>query len=309
MAFEDALGLTEDELRSEKKRRGYVGLIRMVFGFFTSRIGAYISLILMLVIYGLVQGLIIDFIVGQDVVILSALLASDPFSFILNVYDLGLIGIDLSTIALPIALAAVLMLVGFIISVLIIGAAMQLTLDRYEGHETNVSQSLNAAMGRLVTLFIVQLIVSTVTSYLLRPLDTISYLLSTTEDIEYLATLSGVGLLLLLPVLLAYTILMVSMVVVMDNKVGPFRSVWESIRITSRNILYSIFAVLAFVVVLFIIQLAIEVTAILLLSNYGLLVSSFIYQVLALPLIYIFQTTLYKQLCISQARNEAQSLW
>ncbi|NHJ13902.1 MAG: hypothetical protein EAX95_09495 [Candidatus Thorarchaeota archaeon] len=309
MAFEEELGLAEDEIRPDKKRVGSVGLIQMVFGFFANRIGAYLSLILMLVIYGMLQGLILGFVVGQDEVILSALLASDPFSYFLNVYDLGQIGTDLSMLVAPIAVGAVLMLGGFIISILVIGGAIKFTLERHEGRDTTVAQSISAAMARLIPLFIVQLIVSMVTSILIRPLGPISYLMNSTNDLDYLTTLSGVSILLMLPILLSYTLLLVAMAFVMDTDAGPFRSLWGSITNTSRNLVYSIVSVLVFMVVIFILQIAIEFIAVFLLGAYGFLISAFVYQVLALPLIYIFQATFYKQLDIAPTRSEAQDLW
>ncbi|MFX1369062.1 MAG: hypothetical protein ACFFAY_10725 [Promethearchaeota archaeon] len=312
MAFEDELGLPDDKIQPGRIRLGAWGIIQEIFNIFTKRIGAFFSIILMFAIFGFIQGYVLLVILALDEIIVGAIAVTDPLAFILNVSDLLQIYPDPSVLSTPIAAGAVLMFAGFLIQILITGAAIRLALETYAGRHSNVSECFSEAIGRIVPLTIVYFVISSVMTLILRPLSIISLLMLDaidTMDLELAGAYSGQAILLMVLLLFAFTLFLVAMVDAMQKDHGPFQSLSTSFRLTGKNIGYTLKAVIMFAIVVFVIQLTIELAFVLFLGNSGLLLSFFIYQIIYLSLLYTFQSVFYKNVQAKSASSQSQDLW
>jgi hypothetical protein len=312
MAFEDELGFSDDEIQPEKKRLGAWGIIQEIFSIFTRRIGAFISIILMFVVFGFIQGYVLLILLALEETIVGALAVVDPLAFILNAYDLFQIYPDPAVLTTPIAVGAVLMLAGFLIHVLIIGAAIKLALETYAGRHVNVGECFSWALGRVVSLVIAFFVISSIVTLIMRPFNTIALLMleaMETMDLDLAAAYSGQALLLMVLLLFAFMFLLVAMVDVIEEDHGPFQSLGISFSLTGRNIGYVLKSVIIFAIVAFVIQLTIEIAVVLFIGSAGLLLSFFIYQVIYLSLFYTFQAVFYKNVQAKTASSQDQDLW
>lgn len=159
MAFEEGLGTDPSQQRDENYTLSAYDIMAQTIKLWYRKILHYI----------LIVGVISVLCIGISFVLLYSLfgtigtISADPFSYLVNSFFEATIDVPLLVVTIGFAFFA------FILTAIVLGAAIKFTLDEYGGPGGDIGGSFSHSLGRIVPVIIVQLILSFFSAIILAP--------------------------------------------------------------------------------------------------------------------------------------------
>ncbi|NHJ31226.1 MAG: hypothetical protein FK732_00045 [Asgard group archaeon] len=293
------------------------GLVSRTFSLWIRQIFAYLIIVgIVYLIYQVATYVVILFVWGVNADFVSLYIATDPISFVLNVYLITnsvQYGLWPSAIdpSLVIELSFVFMIIGTIIYAVIAGAAIKHALDDYGTRNADISTSFSHAAGRAITLIMAQIIVSLISIALILPGLAFTIYSLLTFNLEM--ALSAFGLIMVGLIVLVYLTLRLaptSAVVIAEDK-SAIDSIKRSYSLTSGNVLHIFGGWIVLYLAIFAVTLVISLVLSPLLFAGGIIeyiVSIAASALLLGPIPYVYNAVLYKDL-YSRSTTQPQDWW
>ncbi len=276
---------------------GSTGLITQTLSLWLRKISDYIIIVgIISVLFTIVKIGISLFIYGVN---LSNYMASDPLTFLLNVFYL-FISTDAPADPVQVVMTASLFLfVGMIIFAIITGAAMSHALDDYLGNDTDVGRSLSNALSKGMKLIVTQLAIGLVSSIVVAPGIVLMSISTVTQDVNTLTTGFLMFLVGIIIALYAYVRLAPALAVVIAEGLSPSQALTRAFELTRGRFFHVFIAQIFIFLLIFIIQLgvALFLTPVALMNTpISLIIERIIMDLFFTAIPLIFPVVLYKDL-------------
>jgi hypothetical protein len=285
--------------------------ISTVLSLYGKRISAYVGLMIIPVIYSFVFSSIMYFIF-PTMLLYIGYLGSEPVSFIWGTFLLLDEPIPPGVFGPFVGVGGVLMLIGFVLNILILGAAISIALRTYTGQDSAMGSGVSSALERFPTLLSVILIIGSIYAVIMIPIQ--QSLLAMLDamlimDLDAMTQASGMLLVMAIVYILVVTIFYPNAAVVMEEDKSAGGSISRTVSLTKSNFLHTLGGIVLFHIILMVITLAIEFGLIMFLgSDLTLLITPFTATLIITPLTYIYQAVLYKDLAARTVQTE-QEYW
>ncbi|MHA2140209.1 MAG: hypothetical protein ACXADC_06025 [Candidatus Thorarchaeota archaeon] len=291
---------------------GLSAQVSTVLSLFGKRISAYIGIMLVPVIYSFVFSTIMFLVFGPAMLLYIGWLGSEPVSFIWGSFLLLSEPIPPGVLTPFLGVGGVLMMIGFVLNILVLGAAVSIALRTYTGQATAMGSGFSSAMDRFPTLLKVMLIIGSIYALIMIPIqETLLAILNAMSILDLDAVTQGTSMLLILAAVfvIVITFLYPNAAVVMGEEQGAGRSIGRTLRLTKSNFLHTLGGILLFYIILIVITLVIELGLALLLGpDLTSIITPFTTMLIITPLTFIYQAVLYKDLA-ARTGQSAQEYW
>jgi hypothetical protein len=286
--------------------------ISTVLSLYGKRISAYVGIMIIPVIYSFVFSSIMFLGFGPGNLEYIGYLGSEPVSFFWGIFLLQGTGISPADFGPFVALGGILMLIGFVLNVLVLGAAISIALRTYTGQDSAMGFGVSSALERFPTLLTVILIIGSIYAVIMIPIQ--ESLLSMLDamlimDLDAMMQASGLLLVMAIVYILVVTIFYPNAAVVMEEDKSAGGSISRTVSLTKSNITHTLGGIILFHIILMVITLAIDFGLMMFLgSDPTLLITPFTATLIITPLTYIYQAVLYKDLAARTVQTE-QEYW
>jgi hypothetical protein len=283
--------------------------VSTVLSLFGKRISAYIGIMLIPVIYSFLFSTIMYLVFGEEMLSYIRYLGSEPVSFIYGIFLLQSEPISPSVFAPFIGVGGVLMLIGFVLNILVLGAAVSIALRTYTGQDASMGSGFGSALERFPTLLVVMLIIGSIYATIMIPIQESLVLLydaTIAMDLDAMMQVSGTLLALAIVYILVVAFFYPNGAVVMGEDQSAGGSISRTIGLTRNNYLHALAGIILFHVILVVITLAIDLGLGFFIGDLALLVTPFASMLIITPLTYIYQAVLYKDLAARSIQTKEE---
>ncbi|MFX0053730.1 MAG: hypothetical protein ACFFAX_08950 [Promethearchaeota archaeon] len=286
--------------------------ISTVLSLFGKRISAYIGIMMVPVIYSFIYSAIIYLVFGEEMLLYIGYLGSEPVSFIYGAYLLQSESIPAGAYVPYVGVGGVLMLIGFVLNLLALGAAISIALRTYTGQDSSMGSAFGSALERFPTLLVVALIIGSIYAVIMVPIQ--ESLVSILDammvmDLDAMTQASSTLLVLAIVYIVVVTFFYPNTAVVMAEDLGAGSSISRTFSITRSNFLHTLGGIILFHIIMIVITIVIELGLVLLLGSLlTSLIAPFASMLLITPLTYIYQGVLYKDLAARTVQTK-QEYW
>ncbi|MFW9802089.1 MAG: hypothetical protein ACFFFC_05530 [Candidatus Thorarchaeota archaeon] len=308
MAFED---VEKPDYVDDQYAIGLSTQVSTVLSLFGRRISAYIGIMMVPVIYSFIYSAIIYLVFGEEMLLYIGYLGSEPVSFIYGTYLLLGEPIPPGVFVPYVGVGGVLMLIGFVLNLLALGAAVSIALRTYTGQDSSMGSGFGSALERFPTLLVVALIIGSIYAIIMVPIqESLVLILNAMEVMDFDAMTQALSTILVLVIVyvLVVTFFYPNAAVVMGEDMGAGRSISRTFSITRSSFLHTLGGIILFHIILIVITIVIELGLILLLGAPAVLIAPFATMLLITPLTYIYQGVLYKDLAARTVQTK-QEYW
>jgi hypothetical protein len=301
LAFEEGLGTDPSQQRDENYTLSAYDIMVNTIKLWYRKLIHYIIIV----------GVISVLCIGLSFVLLFLLfgtigtIGADPFSYLIGLFFDVVTDIPLFALTIGFAFFA------FILNAVIIGAAIKFTLDEYGGPGGDIGASFSHSLGRVVTVIIVQLILSFFSAIILTPAMSLLTQAINMVDITDITNpiippaaielmLAGFALFAIGGIFLLYINVRFSpvMAVVIDTDLSAVDSLKRSWELTSENFFHIFGSYILLSVTILIIGAALTLVLDLLLlpMDTSLVINTILSALLFSSLSFIFTAVLYRDL-------------
>ncbi len=286
--------------------------VSTVLSLYAKRISAYIGIMLVPVIYSILFSTIMYLVFEPEMLIYIGYLGSEPVSFIWGTFLLLGEPMPPGVLGPFIGVGGILMLIGFVLNILVLGAAISIALRTYTGQESGIGTGLGSAIERFPTLLMVMLIIGSLYAIIMIPIQ--ESLITILEammimDLDAMTQASGMLLVMAIVYILVVALFYPNAAVVMSEEQGAGGSISRTISLTKNNFLHTLGGIILFHIILIVIILAIEFGLILVLgAGLTTIITPFTTLLIITPITYIYQVVLYKDLAARTFQTE-QEYW
>ncbi|MHA2041628.1 MAG: hypothetical protein ACW975_07155 [Candidatus Thorarchaeota archaeon] len=309
MAIEDDQSTASPE---DKYAIGVSTQVATVLSLYGKRISAYVGIMLVPIIYSFVFTSIMYLAFGQEMLLYIGYLGSEPVSFFWGMFLLQSEPIPPAVFGPFVGVGGILMLIGFVLNVLVLGAAISIALRTYTGQESAMGSGFSSALERFPTLLAVILIIGSLYAVIMIPIqESLLLMLDAMLIMDLDAMMQASSMLLIMAVVYIFvvTLLYPNAAVVMGDEQSAGRSISRTLSLTRKNFLHTLAGIILFHIIMIVITLAIEFGLVMFLgSDITLLITPFASMLLITPLTYIYQAVLYKDLTARTGQTE-QEYW
>ncbi len=309
MAIEDDQRLTSSE---DQYAIGVSAQVSTVLSLFGRRISAYIGIMMVPVIYSFLFSTIMFLVFGPAMLLYIGWLGSEPISFIWGASLLLTEPIPPDVIGPFLAVGGVLMFIGFILNLIVLGAAVSIALRSYTGQTSSMGDGFSSSMDRFSTLLPVTLIIGSIYALIMIPIqESLVAILDAMliNDFDTMTQATGVLMALAIVFIFVITLLYPNVAVVIGEDKGTGGSIGRTVSLTKSSFLHTIAGVLLFYTILVVITLVIDIGLVMLLGGtLTTLITPFTTMLIITPMTYIYQAVLYKDLAARTAQTD-QEYW
>jgi hypothetical protein len=309
------LAIEDDQRATPVEDQYAIGVstqVSTVLSLYGKRISAYIGLMMIPVIYSFVFSTIMYLVFGEEMLLNIGYLGSEPVSFIWGTFLLQSEPIAPGVLVPFIGVGGVLMLIGFVLNILVLGAAISIALRTYTGKDSALGSGFSSALERFPTLLAVILIIGSIYAVIMIPIqESLLAMLDAMLIMDLDAMMQASGLLLVMAIvyILIVALFYPNSAVVMGDDQSASRSISRTLSLTKSNFLHTLAGIILFHIIMLVITLAIEFGLIMFLgSDIAFLITPFTSMLIIAPLTYIYQVVLYKDLAARTVRTE-QEYW
>jgi hypothetical protein len=309
------LAIVDDHRETPAEDQYAIGVstqVSTVLSLYGKRISAYVGIMIIPVIYSFVFSSIMYLVFGPAMLLYIGYLGSEPVSFIWGTFLLLDEPIPPGVLGPFVGVGGVLMLIGFVLNILVLGAAISIALRTYTGQESAMGSGFSSALERFPTLLTVILIIGSIYAVIMIPIqEALLAMLDAMQIMDLDAMTQATGMLLVMAIvyILVVTILYPNAAVVMEEGKSAGGSISRTVSLTKSNFLHTLGGIILFHIILMVITLAFEFgLAMFLGSDLTFLITPFLSMLILTPLTYIYQAVLYKDLAARTIRTE-QDYW
>ncbi|MFW9888976.1 MAG: hypothetical protein ACFFER_12385 [Candidatus Thorarchaeota archaeon] len=305
------MAIEDDERPTSVDDQYAIGLstqVSTVLSLYGRRISAYIGIMMVPVIYSFIFSTIMFLLFGEEML---QYLGSEPVSFIYGTYLLLGQSIPPEVFGPYVGVGGVLMLIGFVLSILALGAAIGIALRTYTGQSASIGSGFGSALERFPTLLVVTLIIGSIYAIIMIPIqESVGLILDAIEvmDFDAMTQASSTVLILTIVYILVVALFYPNGAVVMEGDESASGSISRTIGLTRNSYLHTLAGIILFHVILVVITLAIDFGLGFFIGDLWLLVIPFASALIITPLTYIYQAVLYKDLA-SRSTQTKQEYW
>lgn len=304
----------EDQTPTSVDDQYAIGLstqVSTVLSLFGKRISAYIGVMIVPVIYSILSSTILYLVFGEEMLTSIGYLGSEPVSFIYGTYLLLGQPIPPGVFGTYVGVSGVLMLIGFVLNILVLGAAVSIALRTYTGQDSSMGSGFGSALERFPTLLVVTLIIGSIYAIIMIPIQESLVLLYDAViamDLDAMMQVSGTLFALAIVYILVVALFYPNGAVVIGEDQSTGGSISRTIGLTRNKYLHALAGIILFHVVLVVITLAIDLGLGFFIGNLSILVTPFASMLIITPLTYIYQAVLYKDLAARSIQTK-QEYW
>jgi hypothetical protein len=285
--------------------------VSTVLSLFGKRISAYVGIMMIPLIYSFIFSTIMFLLFGEEMLQYIGYLGSEPVSFIYGTYQLLGQPIPPEVLGPYVGVGGVLMLIGFVLSVLTLGAAISIALRTYTGQSSSIGSGFGSALERFPTLLLVTLIISSIYAIIMIPIqESLLLILDAMQGMDFDAMTQATSTVLVLAIvfILVVALFYPNGAVVMEEDQSTSGSISRTIGLTRNSYLHTLAGIILFHVILVVIILVIELGLGFIMGDIGLLIIPFASMLIITPLTYIYQAVLYKDLAARSTQTK-QEYW
>jgi hypothetical protein len=285
--------------------------VSTVLSLFGKRISAYVGIMMIPLIYSFIFSTIMFLLFGEEMLQYIGYLGSEPVSFIYGTYQLLGQPIPPEVLGPYVGVGGVLMLIGFVLSVLTLGAAISIALRTYTGQSSSIGSGFGSALERFPTLLLVTLIISSIYAIIMIPIqESLLLILDAMQGMDFDAMTQATSTVLVLAIvfILVVALFYPNGAVVMEEDQSTSGSISRTIGLTRNSYLHTLAGIILFHVILVVITLVIELGLGFIMGDIGLLIIPFASMLIITPLTYIYQAVLYKDLAARSTQTK-QEYW
>jgi hypothetical protein len=309
------LAIVDDQKPTSTEDKYAIGVstqVSTVISLFGKRLSAYIGIMLVPVIYSFVFSTIMFLVFGPAMLLYIGWLGSEPVSFIWGSFLLLSEPIPPGVLTTFLGVGGVLMMIGFVLNILVLGAAVSIALRTYTGQGSAMGSGFSSAMDRFPTLLKVMLIIGSIYALIMIPIqETLIAILDAMliNDLAAVSEASTTLMIFAIVFVIAITFLYPNAAVVMGEDQGAGGSIGRTVSLTKSNFLHSLSGIILFYVILIVITIVIELGLVMLLDvAVASIITPFTTMLLITPMTYIYQAVLYKDLAARTAQS-TQEYW
>ncbi|MFW9966169.1 MAG: hypothetical protein ACFFEA_03375, partial [Candidatus Thorarchaeota archaeon] len=175
--------------------------VSTVLSLFAKRISAYIGIMMVPVIYSFIFSTIMYLVFGPEYLPYIGYLGSEPVSFIWGTFLLLDGPIPPGDVGPFVGVGGVLMLIGFVLNILVLGAAVSIALRTYTGQESGMGSGFGSAFERFPTLLAVMLIIGSIYAIIMIPIqESLLTILDAMRVMDFDAIMQASGMLLVMAI-------------------------------------------------------------------------------------------------------------
>jgi hypothetical protein len=285
--------------------------VSTVLSLFGKRISAYVGIMMIPLIYSFIFSTIMFLLFGEEMLQYIGYLGSEPVSFIYGTYQLLGQPIPPEVLGPYVGVGGVLMLIGFVLSVLTLGAAISIALRTYTGQSSSIGSGFGSALERFPTLLVVTLIISSIYAIIMIPIqESLLLILDAMQSMDFDTMTQATSTVLVLAIvfILVVALFYPNGAVVIEEDQSTGGSISRTIGLTRNSYLHTLAGIILFHVILVVITLVIELGLGFIMGDIGLLIIPFASMLIITPLTYIYQAVLYKDLAARSTQTK-QDYW
>jgi hypothetical protein len=308
------LAIEDDQRATSTEDQYAIGVstqVSTVLSLYGKRISAYVGIMMVPVIYSFLFSTIMYMVFGPAMLLYVGYLGSDPVSLIWGVFLLQNEPIPPAVFGPFVGVGGVLMIIGFVLNILVLGAAISIALRTYTGQESALGSGFSSSLERFPTLLTVSLIIGSIYTVIMIPIQ--ESLLAILDamlimDLDAMTQASSMLLAMAIVYILIVTLLYPNAAVVMGEDQNAGGSISRTVSLTKSNLLHTLAGIILFHIIMIVITLAIEFGLIIFLGDLTFLITPFASMLIVTPLTYIYQAVLFKDLAARTGQKD-QEYW